>query len=131
MAAQRLKEMTESLTTMGGNELRNQTDNQRDLETQAVISVALGLSAFLTFCVKYAQQRSLQVYLLISHKLAGFATKMDRSLRCAKETKGCCLEAARSAEYILWMDACSLSCYGGPDSCCRWSRCIRGTYRVS
>ena len=51
MTILRLKEMAESLTAMGGGELRNQTDNQRDLETQAVISVALGLSAFLTFCV--------------------------------------------------------------------------------
>ncbi|KAL9103872.1 MAG: hypothetical protein Q9163_001109 [Psora crenata] len=34
----------------GGDQYRNQTKNQRDIQTQSVISVALGLIAFLSFC---------------------------------------------------------------------------------
>lgn len=30
---------------------RNQTKNQRDVQTQTVVSIALGLVAFLSFCV--------------------------------------------------------------------------------
>ena len=34
-----------------GNPYDNQTKNQRDVTTQSIISIALGLAAFLAFCV--------------------------------------------------------------------------------
>lgn len=53
---------------------------QVDLYTQFIISSALGLSAFLTFCVriKYACQLSLLTLFVI-----GLTTKMDRAVCCA------------------------------------------------
>lgn len=31
---------------------KDQTKNQRDIQTQVVVSIALGLTAFLVFCVR-------------------------------------------------------------------------------
>ena len=44
-----------SLQNHTGDPYQNQTKNQRDIQTQSVISIALGLVAFTSFCVSQIQ----------------------------------------------------------------------------
>lgn len=64
--------------TDGGSERRweDQLKEQRDLYTQFVISSALGLSAFLTFCVSF--YINIHDGCLLTDSFLGLATKMDR-----------------------------------------------------
>ena len=45
------------------NPLAPDTENQKDLTTQLVLSIALGLSAFLGFCVSHALETPFELSL--------------------------------------------------------------------
>lgn len=85
-------------------DVSEQTKNPRDLLTQSVISIAFGLSAFLTFCVSsfvdcaVSRSNTHMVYKL------GIKTEMESSLCCSQKAERCCFQAAGIARYILWLD---------------------------
>lgn len=87
-----------------GKDVSEQTKNPRDLLAQSVISIAFGLSAFLTFCVSSFVECAVSgpgthiVFVL------GIKTKMESSLCRAQKAERCCFQAAGVARYILWLD---------------------------
>ncbi len=87
------------------NPLAPDTKNQKDLTTQLIISIALGLSAFIAFCV--SQTLTIGFYYCLSLPspfLIVPQAKMDGPLRRTKNTKECRCEVARATGYIFWMD---------------------------
>lgn len=82
---------------MNGGERRweDQTKEQRDLYTQFVISLALGLGAFLSFCVRL--QRMGVHSILIANCPADPSTEVDGAIRCAKATAVCRITITRTA----------------------------------
>lgn len=89
-----------------GNPYDNQTKNQRDVTTQSIISIALGLGAFLAFCVSDMSNRNLIFEEAYHTTIIDFETKMDGTLRSAKTAEKCCFNTARAAEDIFWLDTC-------------------------
>lgn len=78
----------------GGGERRweDQLKEQRDLYTQFVISSALGLGAFLTFCVSVHNagcENWLSGSSLTGCVSIDLTTKMDRAVRCPTTTAEC------------------------------------------
>lgn len=85
--------------------LDDQAKVKTDLATQATISIVLGLSAFLTFCVS-SRFLSDNSHVLNSHPVS--PTSMDWSICCSKTTEERCSEITRVAGHSLWMDSRSL-----------------------
>lgn len=77
--------------------------NQRDLNLQVAVSVAFGLSAFISFCVSL--QRKVVRYVLTKE---GPAPQMDRTLRGTKKTVESSIPIARTAQVALRLDSCSV-----------------------
>lgn len=50
-----------TILTAADNTYDSQTKNQRDIITQSVLSIALGLAAFLAFCVSRSKQITIQI----------------------------------------------------------------------
>ena len=76
--------------------------NQRDINTQLALSIALGLAAFLTFCVS-----SPLVHCFCYHQLTytlGSSTSMEDPLRSTEKAKDFGLKFARAAGQLLRMD---------------------------
>lgn len=85
----------------------------RDLYTQFVISFALGLGAFVAFCVGLGLILGIiRVLSLTLIQRTGAATKVDGAICCAEATTLRRLGAARTTRQLLWMDTCSIPDYG-------------------
>jgi len=91
----------------GENRWGDQLNDQRDLYTQFVISCALGLSAFLAFCV--CSSVSILMLHLLTSLAVDPATKMDRALCCATTTTKCCFAATGASGYPFRLDSSSSS----------------------
>lgn len=84
--------------------------SQTETVVQLVLSLALGVSAFIGFCVR---PRSFCMNflgpLLLTCVAADPATEMERIIRCAKAPNRGCERPARLARLLLWLDSGALS----------------------
>lgn len=89
-----------------GSERRweDQTKEQRDLYTQFVISCALGLGAFLSFCVRLWFLGFPCCLIANPSSWTGLATQMDGALCCTETTTMRGLAATGTAGQLLWLD---------------------------
>jgi hypothetical protein len=89
----------------------NPTDiasGQKDVYVQLVLSLALGISAFVAFCVSVTKSHrtgAFGVYILI---FTDSPSEMEKPLCRAKEAVGCGISSARVARHLLWLDACAI-----------------------
>ena len=81
------------------------TGKQRDINTQLALSIALGLAAFLTFCVGLCSLLTMLPKLIAS---PGPPAKMDVSLCGSKTTKECSIKSSGAARQLLWVDTGSV-----------------------
>ena len=98
-----------SMWTMDeGDQYRNQTKNQRDIQTQSVISVAFGLIAFISFCVSWC--RAQRKTLVTDHMFGvDLAAQMDQPLCSTQAPEECGIDTTGATRYILWMDTGAIS----------------------
>lgn len=87
----------------------SKNQNQRDIILQAVISIALGIAAFLAFCVSYGQASRGGNVLT---RLVVRTSQVDWTLCRQKETEKCCLNPTRAPGYIFRMDTNTISYHG-------------------
>lgn len=97
-------------------------NGQKDVYVQLVLSLALGVSAFVAFCVRITKPigrvRFTLLLMLIS---TDSAPEMERPVCRAKDAVGCCISSTRPPRYLLWLDACAIQ--GDRTT----SPCFRGT----
>ena len=103
-------------------------ENQRDITTQLVVSIALGLIAFLTFCVRLAPiTLSVDTQLMIFVDVVS-TTKMDGPVRRPKKAEECRSAITRVTRLLLRVDTGTLQDYRGRNFGVGWSRCLCRTY---
>ena len=94
------------------------TGKQRDINTQLALSIALGLAAFLTFCVCLLSLFTMIPLLITS---LGSPAKMDVSL-CGSETaEECSVKSTRAAGQLLWVDTSTVPDIGGRGARFSWA----------
>lgn len=87
----------------GNDYLRDQTENNRDLITQSAISIALGLSAFIAFCVRSSLHAWKLVLMMVALRFYGqdgpVSTRLgkgkNRPPRCCRNYQTHCLDGFR------------------------------------
>ena len=87
----------------GNDYLRDQTENNRDLITQSAISIALGLSAFIAFCVRSSLHAGKLVLIMIALRFYGqdgrVSTRLgkgkNRQPQCSRNYQTHCLDGFR------------------------------------
>jgi hypothetical protein len=81
--------------------------NQKDTIVQLTISLALGLSCFIAFCVSHLLfQTGPMKKVLITSDLE---TEVEKLICCAEAAGRCCRRFARVARHLRWMDTSFIS----------------------
>lgn len=106
----------------------DQLKEQRDLYTQFVISSALGLSAFLTFCVGVSVTMRCGSCSSLIVSFLDLATKMDRTVCCATTTKKCCFAVTWTSGHPFRLDPRSPSDYRRGSAAVCGPRCLCGMF---
>lgn len=94
--------------------------SSNDTVFQLVLSIALGVSCFLAFCVSSSNV----IWYTTVFTLLGPPSKMVQPLRCAKkkETRG--QRTSRSSEHTLWLDASTMAGHRSTDTGGCWTGCL-------
>ena len=106
--------------------LQLQTNVKVDLATQATISIVLGLSAFLTFCVSHIIDLSHRDILIVGLIVPQAA--VDCPLCGSEEAEEFCLGSPGIARQSLRMDSSTVQDNGRGGPCISWTRCLRGSF---
>lgn len=98
-----------TIMTAADNTYDSQTKNQRDIITQSVLSIALGLAAFLAFCVSRSKQPQSKSQRNSPPVLnLDFEAKMDGALCGAQAAEECCFKTTRIAQHFSGLDPSAL-----------------------
>lgn len=108
-----------------GDDAVSPSAGQKDIYVQLVLSLGLGVSSFVAFCVSPGGggvailAEGLTIDAAVAPALEGAV--------CGKEaTDGCCGDAARAAGWVLWVDAGAVSGDGGAGAGVCGAGCVCG-----